>query len=506
MRRKMLMAVISLAGLCLFAPTMTAKADSDINTYSVEGSYLVNIPATVEVDATTNKGTLSISGTLDVCYNLEIGIKSQNNYKLVNHENSARTLSYTISDDKVVFSKEVGSTDTALKAYNVTIRVTDKPVVSGEYTDILTFTMNAKSYAQEATKHKLIFDTNCSGDSSVIISTDEKFVNENETYGVLPTPKRVGYTFSGWYTATESGTKVDETTKMGTTDATVYAHWKANVLTIKYHSGGAQKWQQYQGGKIIDITADDVVVETETVAYDAQYEHAVYGLLDVNRLTKKGYHSGNKWKIGSPDSDNSVVDTNVDDPNNFTGKDVAARIGNGIPDLLAIGDVTVELYPVFVANTYTVQYVANADGDNVSGTTELSTQVYDTAFSLAENGFIREGYTFVCWVKIDTVDGKEEKTTYTEGQVVKNLAETGKVVLYARWKDNSSSEDSAETEEQTQITIDDSSSVKSIESQMRESSVEILSDYRDPDNSDNIEAEESETETAVETEKQESDF
>lgn len=51
------------------------------------------------------------------------------------------------------------------------------------------------------------------------------------TYGTLPTPLRVGYTFNGWWTAESDGNQVTENTEV--TDAasrTLYAHWLKQVV------------------------------------------------------------------------------------------------------------------------------------------------------------------------------------------------------------------------------------------------------------------------------------
>lgn len=48
----------------------------------------------------------------------------------------------------------------------------------------------------------------------------------NSAYGKLPTPKRTGYKFLGWYTAKSGGTKVTATTKVSkAADHTLYAQW-----------------------------------------------------------------------------------------------------------------------------------------------------------------------------------------------------------------------------------------------------------------------------------------
>ena len=65
-----------------------------------------------------------------------------------------------------------------------------------------------------------------------ITKSDTKKVSYNSTYGSLPIPKRVGFTFDGWYTGEKgTGTKITDSTKVAiTSDQTLYAKWKDNVL------------------------------------------------------------------------------------------------------------------------------------------------------------------------------------------------------------------------------------------------------------------------------------
>lgn len=49
--------------------------------------------------------------------------------------------------------------------------------------------------------------------------------------------KITGYTFQGWYTGKDGGTKYDWSTKL-TGNVTVYAKWTANGYTVKYDAGG----------------------------------------------------------------------------------------------------------------------------------------------------------------------------------------------------------------------------------------------------------------------------
>lgn len=59
------------------------------------------------------------------------------------------------------------------------------------------------------------------------LNTTTKTVTYDKKYGTLESPKRAGYTFSGWYTAKTKGTKItaDSIVKI-TQDTTLYAQWK----------------------------------------------------------------------------------------------------------------------------------------------------------------------------------------------------------------------------------------------------------------------------------------
>lgn len=65
-------------------------------------------------------------------------------------------------------------------------------------------------------------------------------VNPGDTVGTLPTPKRDGYTFDGWYLDLDIGTELDENF-IPTEDATLIAKWKINQYTLSFDvDGGSQ--------------------------------------------------------------------------------------------------------------------------------------------------------------------------------------------------------------------------------------------------------------------------
>ena len=58
------------------------------------------------------------------------------------------------------------------------------------------------------------------------VSTGSKTVTDGESYGVLPTPTRSGYTFDGWYTSSSGGTKITSSSVVSLSEnQTLYAQW-----------------------------------------------------------------------------------------------------------------------------------------------------------------------------------------------------------------------------------------------------------------------------------------
>lgn len=72
-------------------------------------------------------------------------------------------------------------------------------------------------------------------------ATDSVKVVNTLKYGTLPTPKRTGYSFLGWYTAKSGGTKITASSKVSLTGSkTLYAHWKAHSYTVHYVTNGGK--------------------------------------------------------------------------------------------------------------------------------------------------------------------------------------------------------------------------------------------------------------------------
>ena len=69
-------------------------------------------------------------------------------------------------------------------------------------------------------------------------SEGNRLLNYNAVYGTLPIPSLTGYTFAGWFTSAIGGTQVFDTTKIGTSNVIIYAHWTVNTYTLYFNANG----------------------------------------------------------------------------------------------------------------------------------------------------------------------------------------------------------------------------------------------------------------------------
>jgi len=82
--------------------------------------------------------------------------------------------------------------------------------------------------------HTVSFDAN-----GGIASFSSKTVNKDSAYGELPTATREGFTFQGWYTAKNGGTKVTKDTAVSVNvDHTLYAIWLGKEVKVTFDANG----------------------------------------------------------------------------------------------------------------------------------------------------------------------------------------------------------------------------------------------------------------------------
>lgn len=243
----------------------------------------------------------------------------------------------------------------------------------------------AKAYNNKATVTNL---TSTNG------ATVTLYANWTLAAASLATASRTGYTFDGWYTAANGGTKVTSLTP--TADTTLYAHWTANNYTVNYNGNGGTPAEA-----------------SKTVTYDSAYG----ALITASRT---GYVFAGWFTEASGGSQVTTA---------TTVKITAAQT----------------LYAHWTANSYVITFAGNGA---TSGSTASVNAVYDQEAVLTTNGFDRKytvtfqtnggdavspmtaDYSFAGWSF-----GTE---SYDDGATVRNLTseDGGSVTLTAKWSEN----------------------------------------------------------------------
>lgn len=123
---------------------------------AAEESYTVTIPSTVVIDAQSSTGSLEISGTVEPFYTLTIDVSSANDYQLKCTADSGYSIPYTV---QLADGTNIAA-DNSQKQYTVETSAEAKTfqtelglnvgswpqeLVSGEYTDRLTFMLDAQN-------------------------------------------------------------------------------------------------------------------------------------------------------------------------------------------------------------------------------------------------------------------------------------------------------------------------------------------------------------------------
>ncbi len=217
-------------------------------------------------------------------------------------------------------------------------------------------------------------------------STINQTVNYNEEVSLNANGySKDGYLFIGWSTTSDGSVQysdqanVKNLTTIGS--ITLYAVWAANSYEVNFNGNG------HTSGSIANQTVD----------YDEQVA------LNANGFSRTGYTFAG-W---STTSDGSIQYSDQAIIKNLTTK------------------VSITLYAVWEVNTYTIIFDGNG---NDGGNTENQIINYDEQVTLIPNGYTKTGYTFMGWSR--SSDGYIQ---YNDEAIVKNVAESGSVTLYAKW-------------------------------------------------------------------------
>lgn len=186
---------------------------------------------------------------------------------------------------------------------------------------------------------------------------------------------RTGYTPTGyWGTSTNGGTLINQTTsfatgqavaeafgksiKTGNASVSVYAQWRANILTINYHVNGGlvNSDTYYVSNNLIYRKSNSSLLNSEW-SYNTSYSDGLYNATTFG-LNREGYKFVG-WKVGS--SGTTVFDQ---DDSSIVPTDLASNI--------TTGDRSITLYAVweisgvvYIDNgTSLVPYLAYIDNGN----------------------------------------------------------------------------------------------------------------------------------------------
>ena len=151
------------------------------------------------------------------------------------------------------------------------------------------------------------------------VDTSSKSVTNGSTYGTLPTPKRSGYTFQGWFTAASGGSKITSSSTVNlSANQTLYAHW----TKPSSFSWGTDNWSfnnsavegYYTSGQYIDQINDTYLNKLKSKLNNSEYEAlfrpgigwlydywggSCYGMSSLTLLAKNGLLPYSEYKSGA---------------------------------------------------------------------------------------------------------------------------------------------------------------------------------------------------------------
>lgn len=277
------------------------------------------------------------------------------------------------------------------------------------------------------------------------------------------TGKIPGYRFDGWYTAPNGGNKYDFNTPL-TNNVTVYAHWIGNGYTVRFTGNGAtggntpdqafqynigqnlhrngftrdgytftgwkraDNQQAYGDGQWVNnLTTQPNGIVTMVAQWSANEAHIRY-----NPNPPAGKTTGGQ---GTPNWDGHTGDTPAIGGNGWTidGYTFAGWTtspdGSGAryaPGARWTANGTLTLYAQWTPGEAGLTY----DGNGATGgKTDPQTGKTDEKINVRDNGFTRDGYTFVTW----------NTQADCKGNAVKPNSEwtlQGSSTLYACWAGN----------------------------------------------------------------------
>lgn len=402
------------------------KAEAINNQAADTSGYTITIPSDVDIDNDSGKGSFAVTGKVKAQSTIDVSIQSKNGYKLKDKNGE---LPYSIDKKSFSIDNSRSASDIPLnEEFNIVSKTNTK--VSGYYTDSLTFDITDKKYEYELDVNGNL-DENGFGDGVLAkfgrfdVYIDGKLYRKDadDFCNVLP----YGSTWELKNIHGLDGYRYEESLKIPTKgvigenieDITgkyrttrVNLKFYTNKLTINYHADGAQTWNNFQN--IIQDVSNKDIAYSETKKYGDTFD-SQDGLVNVNRLTKKGYTAvANTWTIKK--LENKKVMDNI---GLAKSQDVAEYCG--VLDSFKKNDTTIDLYPIWIPNAYTLTYDLNGGSFNASTTQRFK---YESEDAISSEIPIKSGYSFAGW--------KWGDVTMQPGDTIPK--ECGNFTLTAQWK------------------------------------------------------------------------
>ena len=405
---------ITLCGFLILGSIACGDADvvkaEAINEQKTDTSgYTITIPSEVSIDKNSGKGSFAVSGKAEAQVDLNVSVSSKNNYKL---KNKSQEISYSLDKESFhIDNKQSASSKSFDEHFNIALANTNTNY-SGNYEDNLVFDITGNKYVYKLDVNPLLdgkvefaghdygsFDVYINGQKVADdVSSFDKVYPYGTEYEFKDLKGTVGHHYSGvgtygphWKETPLKGKlgidamyyKTDDSPYLLVTPC--YFKFDTNKLTINYHADGAQTWYHFDG-VTHDVSGKDIAA-SETHLFGSYYDKKS-GLGDVSRLAKKRYTAKpNTWVVGK-NGTKEVIDT--------TGlaksQDVAEYCG--VLNEFKKNDTTIDLYPIWIPNTYTLTYDLNGGSFNAS-TTQLFK--YGSEDAISSEIPIKTGYDFVGW-------------------------------------------------------------------------------------------------------------
>ena len=390
------------------------------------------------------------------------------------------TLATAKADSDCWDSSQIGKTNRTFYGWSANTDANDRDVPVGDTMDRNTLNANVRTeivmparaktvYALWAINPTLSYNVNAPAGSNAPGTPASQTVPYNTAaadksgWAAGDTGKIPGYRFDGWYTAPNGGNKYDFNTPL-TGNVTVYAHWVGNGYTVRFAGNGAtgggtpdqafqynigqnlhrngfvrdgytftgwkraDNQQAYGDGQwVTNLTTQPNGIVTMVAQWSANEAHIRY-----NPNPPAGKTTGGQ---GTPNWDGHTGDTPTIGQNGWTidGYTFAGWTtspdGSGAryaPGARWTANGTLTLYAQWTPGQASLTY----DGNGATGgKTDPQTGKTDEKINVRDNGFTRDGYTFVTW----------NTQADCKGNAVKPNSEwtlRGSSTLYACWAGN----------------------------------------------------------------------